>query len=142
MCGNIEQEVQQSTRPPRNRPDARAQCEAPPKASLHDTPNIDLRQKINDGHDARCIIKARRRDRRDRYHNDDNNDRFPVFTSNIIEKSYPKDFKPVGSSSTTASRTRANGSDATPLPLRSQGIQLHQGTLLLGSLGIRAPHLA
>jgi hypothetical protein len=42
------------------------------------------------------IIKARRRDRLDRYHDDDDNDRFPAFTSNIIEKSYPKDFKPVG----------------------------------------------
>jgi hypothetical protein len=36
-----------------------------------------------------------RRDRPDRYHDDDDNDRFPVFTSNIIEKSNPKDFKPV-----------------------------------------------
>jgi hypothetical protein len=48
---------------------------------------IDLRQKINDGHDARRIIKARRRDRPDKYHDDDNNDRFPTFTSNITEKS-------------------------------------------------------
>jgi hypothetical protein len=57
---------------------------------------IDLRQKINDGRDARCIIKGRRRDRPARYHDDDDNDRFPAFTSNITEKSNPKDFKPVG----------------------------------------------
>jgi hypothetical protein len=51
----------------------------------------------------RCILGRRsmvaattitRRDHPDRYHDDDDNDRFPVFTSNIIEKSYPKDFKP------------------------------------------------
>jgi hypothetical protein len=46
---------------------------------------------------VRCIIKARRRDHPDRYHDDDDNDRFPAFTPSIIEKSYPKDFKPVGS---------------------------------------------
>jgi hypothetical protein len=56
---------------------------------------IDLRKKINDGRDAWRIIEARRRDRPDRYHDDDDNDRFPTFTSNITEKSYPKDFKPV-----------------------------------------------
>jgi hypothetical protein len=54
---------------------------------------IDLRQKINDGCDMRRIIEARRRDRPDRYHD---NDRFPAFPSNITEKSYPNEFKPVG----------------------------------------------
>jgi hypothetical protein len=43
-----------------------------------------------------CVIKARRSDRPNRYHDNDDNDRFPAFTSNITEKSYPKDFKPVG----------------------------------------------
>jgi hypothetical protein len=38
---------------------------------------IDLRQNINDGRDVRRIIGARRRDR-------------------PAEKSYPKDFKPIG----------------------------------------------
>jgi hypothetical protein len=88
--------VQQSTRPPRNRRDAIPQGEAPPEASLQDAPTIDLRQKINDGRDARRIIEERRRDRPIRYHNDDDNDRFLAFTSNITEKSYPKDFKLVG----------------------------------------------
>jgi hypothetical protein len=94
--GNVKQEVQQSTRPPCNRRDARPQGEAPPEASLQDAPMIDLRQKINDGHDTWRIIEARRRDHPGRYHNDDDNDRFPALTSNITEKSYPKDSKPVG----------------------------------------------
>jgi hypothetical protein len=51
---------------------------------------IDLRQKINDGHDAWCIIEARRRDHPDRYHDDDDNDRFPAFTSNITENPIPR----------------------------------------------------
>jgi hypothetical protein len=68
-----------------------------------------------------CIIKARRRDHPDRYHDDDNNDRFPSFTSNITEKSYPKELNQSESPSMTASRTRTSGSDATPLPSRSQG---------------------
>jgi hypothetical protein len=29
------------------------------------------------------------------YHDDDDTDRFPTITSNITEKSYPKEFKPV-----------------------------------------------
>jgi hypothetical protein len=50
------------------------------------------------------IIEARRRDHPDRYHDDDDNDRFPAFTSNITEISYPKDFKPVRSPSRMASK--------------------------------------
>jgi hypothetical protein len=91
--GNGELEVQQSSRLPHNRRGARPQGEAPPVASLHDTPTIDLRQKINDGHNARCIIEVRRRDRPGRYHDNDDNNHFPAFTSNITKKSYPKDFK-------------------------------------------------
>jgi hypothetical protein len=91
--GNVKQEVQQSMHPPRNRQNARPQGEAPPKASLQNAPTIDLRQKINEGRDTWCIIEARRRDRPDRYHDDDDNDRFPTFSLNITEKSYPKDFK-------------------------------------------------
>jgi hypothetical protein len=62
--------------------------------SLHDAPTINLRKKINDGRDTRCVIEARRRDRIDKYHHDDDNDCFPAFTSNITNKSYPKEFKP------------------------------------------------
>ncbi|RLM99424.1 hypothetical protein C2845_PM06G27450 [Panicum miliaceum] len=47
---------------------------------------IDLRQKINDGRNARRIIEARRRDRPDRYHDADDSDRFPAFTSNITDR--------------------------------------------------------
>jgi hypothetical protein len=93
--GNDEQEVQQSTRQPYNQHGARPQGQAPLEASLHDAPTIDLRQKINDGRDAQRVIEARRRDHIDKYH-DDNNDHFPTFTSNITNKSYPKEFKPVG----------------------------------------------
>jgi hypothetical protein len=57
---------------------------------------IDLRQKIIDGYDMRCIIKTRRRDRPDRFNDNNDNDRFPTFTSNSTEISYPKEFKPVG----------------------------------------------
>ncbi|RLM58106.1 retrotransposon protein, putative, Ty3-gypsy sub-class [Panicum miliaceum] len=53
-------------------------------------------QKINDGHNAWRVIESRRRDRTSRYHDDDDSDRFPAFTSNITDKSYPKEFKPVG----------------------------------------------
>jgi hypothetical protein len=56
----------------------------------------DLRQKINKGRDVRLVIEARRRDRPRRYHSDDDSDRFPAFTTNITNKSYPKDFKPIG----------------------------------------------
>jgi hypothetical protein len=93
VCGNNEQEVQQSTR---NQRGARHQGQDPLEASLHDAPTIDLREKINEGRDARLVIESRRRDRIDRCHDDDNSDRFPTFTSNITDKSYPKEFKPVG----------------------------------------------
>jgi hypothetical protein len=88
--------VQQLMRPPRNRHDERPQGEAPPEAKLQNASTVDLKQKINDGRDMQRIIKARRRDRTDRYHNADDSDCFPAFTSNITDWSYPKDFKPVG----------------------------------------------
>jgi hypothetical protein len=90
--GNDEQEVKQSTH---NQGGARPQGQAPLEASLDDALTIDLRQKINDGDDARHVIEARRRARTDKYHDDDDNDRFPAFTSNITDKYYPKEFKPV-----------------------------------------------
>jgi hypothetical protein len=80
---------------PRKQHDARPQGQAPLAASLHDALTIDLRQKINDGRDAWRIIDGRRKDHPDRYHHNDDNDRFPAFTSNLTEKSYLKDFKPV-----------------------------------------------
>jgi hypothetical protein len=85
--GNNKQEVQQSTC---NQCGARHQGQDPLEASLHDAPTIDLRQKINEGHDERCVIEARRRDHTGGRHDDDDSDRFPAFTS-----TYPKDFKPV-----------------------------------------------
>jgi hypothetical protein len=79
-----------------NQHGARPQGQAPLETSLHDAPTFDLRQKIHDGHDARCVIKSRRRDRTNGYHDNDDSDRFPTFTSNITDKSYPKEFKLVG----------------------------------------------
>jgi hypothetical protein len=35
-------------------------------------------------------------DRTGRRHDDDDSDRFPAFTTSSIDKSYPKDFKPIG----------------------------------------------
>jgi hypothetical protein len=65
------------------------------ETNLHDAPTVDLRQKINEGRDARLVIEARRRDRTVRHHDDGDSDRFPAFTTSITDKSYPKDFKPV-----------------------------------------------
>jgi hypothetical protein len=68
----------------------------PLKANLHYAPTIDLRQKINEGHNKRLVIEARRRDRTSRHHDDDDSDRFPAFTTSVTDNSYPKNFKPVG----------------------------------------------
>jgi hypothetical protein len=56
---------------------------------------INLRQKINEGRDARRVIEARRRDRTGGRHDNDDSDHFPAFTTSITDKSYPKNFKPV-----------------------------------------------
>jgi hypothetical protein len=56
---------------------------------------IDLRHKSNEGCNARLVIEASRRDHTGRCHDDDDNDHFPAFTTNITDKSYPKDFKPI-----------------------------------------------
>jgi hypothetical protein len=61
------------------------------KAKIHSR----LAFTINEGHDVQRVIEAKRRDRPGRCHDDDDNDRFPAFTSNINDKSYPKEFKPV-----------------------------------------------
>jgi hypothetical protein len=73
----------------------------------------DLRQNINDDRDVRRVIKARRRDRLDRYHDTDDSDRFPMFTSNITDRSYPKNFKPVNIPKYWTSKTHASGSNST-----------------------------
>jgi hypothetical protein len=118
---NAEQEVQQSMRQPRNQHGARSQGQAPPKASLHDPPMIDLGQKINDNCDARRIIEARRRDCPYGYHDDDDNDRFLPSPPTSLKNPIPRSLNQSESPSTTASKTRASGADSTPLPSRSQG---------------------
>jgi hypothetical protein len=90
--GNNEQELKQSTH---NQLGARHQGQDLLEASLHDAPTIYLRQKINEGRNVRRVIEARRRDRTGRCHDDDHSDRFPAFTSNVTDKSYAKEFKPV-----------------------------------------------
>jgi hypothetical protein len=57
---------------------------------------IDLRQKINEGRNTWLVIETRTRDRTGRLHDDDDSDRFLTFTTSITDKSYPKDFKPIG----------------------------------------------
>jgi hypothetical protein len=79
----------------RNQHGERHQGQDPLEPSHHDTPTIDLRQKINKERDARLVIEARGRDRTSRRHDDDDSDRFPAFTTSITDKSYPKNFKPV-----------------------------------------------
>jgi hypothetical protein len=91
--GNNEQEVEQSTR---NQHGARHHGQDPFEANLHDAPTVDLRQNINEGHDARLVIEARRRDHTTRHHDDDDSGRFPAVTTSITNKFYPKDFKLVG----------------------------------------------
>jgi hypothetical protein len=75
---------------------ARYHGQDPLEANLHNTPTIDLRQKINVGRDTRLVIEVRRRDRTGRRHDDNDSDRFTTFTTSITDRSYPKDFKPVG----------------------------------------------
>jgi hypothetical protein len=59
-------------------------------------PIVDLRQKINEGHDARDVINLRRHERGGDPHDVDDSDRFPAFTHNITSRDCPREFKPVG----------------------------------------------
>jgi hypothetical protein len=58
-------------------------------------PTVDLRQKINEGHDARDIINSRRRERGGDSPDINDSDRFPAFTRNITSHNCPREFKPV-----------------------------------------------
>jgi hypothetical protein len=116
--GNNEQEVQQ---PPCNQHGARHHGQDQVEANLHHAPTVDLRQKINEGRDAQLVIEARRRDRTGRYHDNDDSNRLPAFTTSITDKSYPRTSNQSESPSMRVSRTRASGFDATPSPLKFQG---------------------
>jgi hypothetical protein len=59
-------------------------------------PTADLRQKINEGHDARDVIDARHWERGDSFRDIDDSDRFTTFTHNITASDYPWELKLVG----------------------------------------------
>jgi hypothetical protein len=62
-----------------------------------DLPTEDLRQKINEGRDARSIIDSRRIEREVADPEGTNcSDRFPAFTARFNSYKYPKGFKPIG----------------------------------------------
>jgi hypothetical protein len=62
-----------------------------------DLPIEDLRQKINEGRDARSIIDSRGRERKAADPEGTNcSDRFPAFTAWLNSYKYPEGFKPIG----------------------------------------------
>ncbi|RLM91751.1 hypothetical protein C2845_PM08G12140 [Panicum miliaceum] len=119
--GNDEEEVQQSTHQPRNQRGARPQGQAPLEASLHDAPTINLRQKINDGRDARSVIEARRRDRADKHfdksqrnHPGNPRKRKPVQEVATVERN--PHGKKSGNNDTRSSSASASASHSMPHP--------------------------
>jgi hypothetical protein len=57
----------------------------------------DLRQKINEGRDARSVLDSRRREREVAERDDaDCSDRFPAFTARFNSYKYPEGFKLIG----------------------------------------------
>jgi hypothetical protein len=74
----------------------------PPPANNPRQPNPprqqpDLRQKINEGRDARSVLDSRRREREVAERDDaDCSDRFPAFTARFNNYKYPEGFKPIG----------------------------------------------
>jgi hypothetical protein len=57
----------------------------------------DLRQKINEGYNARSVLDSRRREREVTEQDDaDCSDRFPTFTARFNSYKYPEGFKPIG----------------------------------------------
>jgi hypothetical protein len=116
--GNDEQEVQQSTHQPRNQRGARSQGQAPLKASLHNAPTIDLRQKINDATICGVLSKL-----------GEGTVLASATMMTIVTASPPSpptsptnpiqtSSKQLESPSTTVSRTRASGFDANLLILK------------------------
>jgi hypothetical protein len=99
---NADQKVQQHPRQSGNRQVARSQAGGHSAGAhdhygnLRDLPVVDLRQKINEGLDARDIIYSRRHECGGDPHDVDNSDRFPAFTRNITSRNCPRELKPVG----------------------------------------------
>jgi hypothetical protein len=63
----------------------------------HRPPPEYLRQRINEGRDARSIIDSRRREREvAETEGTDCSDRFPAFSARFSSYKYPEGFKPIG----------------------------------------------
>jgi hypothetical protein len=68
-----------------------------PRQPNHWNPPEDLRQRINEGRNARSIIESRRREREVADpEGTDCSDHFPAFTARFRIYMYPKGFKPIG----------------------------------------------
>jgi hypothetical protein len=63
----------------------------------HRSPPEDLRQRINEGHDARSVIDSRRKVREEvETEGTDCSDCFPAFSARFSSYKYPEGFKPIG----------------------------------------------
>jgi hypothetical protein len=68
-----------------------------PRQPNHRNPPEDLRQRINEGRDARSIIDSRHREHEVAdTEGTDCSDRFPAFTARFSRYKYPESFKPIG----------------------------------------------
>jgi hypothetical protein len=68
-----------------------------PRQTNHRLPPEDLRQHINEGHDARTVISSRRKVREEvETEGTDCSDRFPAFSACFSSYKYPEGFKPIG----------------------------------------------
>jgi hypothetical protein len=68
-----------------------------PRQANHQPFPEDLRQHINEGHDARFVIDSRRKVREEvETEGTDCSDRFPAFSARFSSYKYPEGFKPIG----------------------------------------------
>jgi hypothetical protein len=68
-----------------------------PRQANHRNPPEDLRQRINEGHDARSIIDSRRKEREvAETEGTDCSNHFPAFFARFSSYKYPEGFKPIG----------------------------------------------
>jgi hypothetical protein len=68
-----------------------------PRQANHQSPPEDLRQRINEGRDARSVIDSRCKVREEvKTEGTDCNDRFPAFSARFSSYKYPEGFKPIG----------------------------------------------
>jgi hypothetical protein len=68
-----------------------------PRQANHRPPPEDLRQHINEGHDARSVIDSRRKVREEvETEGTDYSDHFVAFSARFSSYKYPEGFKPIG----------------------------------------------